>query len=203
MHEARRNPSSALVALLAVFALSPTPLAADGPGGASPAERPPAASGHSLAVDPVGLVNGAFDPSLIRTELSWRFLPGRIGFELSGDFRVGFVGFENGELGYYSIGAFFGPVAFFGSADSRVRWWWRARAALVYGAAGGTAAGGELERDSMLSPGGELALGFDWTFRSGGVGARAGRWFLRPYASLRYMLGVPSGYLSAYLGLAL
>lgn len=68
---------------------------------------------------------------------------------------------------------------------------------------GGTAAGGELERDSMLSPGGELALGFDWAFGDGGVGERSGRWFLRPYACLRYMLGVPSGYLSAYLGLAL
>lgn len=191
------------MALIALIAVLPPPLAADGLGEESQAKRPTAGLGHSLAVDPVGLLNGVFDPSLIRTELSWRFMPGRVGLELSGDFRLGFASFLDGELSYYSIGAFIGPVAFFGSAESRVRWWWRARAAIVYGAASGSAEGGEVERDSMISPGGELALGFDWAFGNGGVGERSGRWFVRLYASLRYMLGVPSGYLSAYLGLAL
>lgn len=197
-----------IMALIALIAVLPPPVVADGLEAAAPASHPqaerlPAASGHSLAVDPVGLVNGVFDPSLIRTELSWRFMPGRLGLEVSGDFRLGFVSFIEGELSYYSIGAFIGPVAFFGSGVGPLRWWWRARAAIVYGAASGAAAGGDPERESMLSPGGEVALGFDWAFGNGGGGPRSGRWFVRPYASLRYMLGVPSGYLSAYLGLAL
>lgn len=203
MYEARRHAPLHSAWLIALIALLPPPLAAEGLGEAATAGRLPAASGHSLALDPVGLAKGVFDPSLIRTELSWRFMPGRIGFELSGDLRIGFVSSDNSELSYHSIGAFIGPVAFLGAGAGPLRWWWRARAALVYGAAKGSVDGGELERESMLSPGGELALGFDWAFGKGGVGARSGSWFARPYASLRYMLGVPSAYLSAYLGLAL